>query len=131
MTKSGVFIGTDSGATTSKTGGVWANGLAPPAGLPFGEPGAQSAGAGFLPALPAVSLPWLSRILANASRMSQLSWSGSSAPGGIADRDEANYEGRVSTAPRFAPPRPGAAAAGPWLLLAAFAAVLLVLGMTG
>lgn len=26
MTKSGVFIGTDSGATTSKTGGVWADG---------------------------------------------------------------------------------------------------------
>ena len=32
--------------------GVWADGMQLPAGLPFGEPAAQSAGKGFLPALP-------------------------------------------------------------------------------
>ena len=35
-----------------KPGGPWLGGTKPPAGLPFGEPMAQSAGAGFLPALP-------------------------------------------------------------------------------
>jgi hypothetical protein len=35
--------------------------MQPPIGLPFGEPSAQSAGAGFLPALPDVPLPALPR----------------------------------------------------------------------
>ncbi len=37
--------------------GAWMEGTQPPVGLPFGEPGAQSAGAGFLPALPRISWP--------------------------------------------------------------------------
>jgi NADH:ubiquinone oxidoreductase subunit 5 (subunit L)/multisubunit Na+/H+ antiporter MnhA subunit len=37
-----------------KTAGLWAEGMAPPAGLPFGDPAAQSVGEGFLPTLPAI-----------------------------------------------------------------------------
>jgi hypothetical protein len=40
-----------------KIAGRWANGMESPAGLPFGEPAAQSTGEGFLPALPDLSLP--------------------------------------------------------------------------
>jgi hydrogenase-4 component B len=40
-----------------KVVGPWAGGMALPVGLPFGEPAAQSAGDGFLPALPDLPLP--------------------------------------------------------------------------
>jgi hydrogenase-4 component B len=40
-----------------KVAGLWFGGMKPPVGLPFGEPMAQSAGAGFLPELPVVPLP--------------------------------------------------------------------------
>ncbi|HEY0422654.1 MAG TPA: hypothetical protein VGC82_04960 [Rhodopila sp.] len=43
----------------AKTAGPWTDGMQPPAGLPFGEPAAQSAGAGFLPVLPKMLLPRL------------------------------------------------------------------------
>jgi hydrogenase-4 component B len=46
----------------SKIAGPWAGGMAPPAGLPFGEPAAQSTGEGFLPPLPANPLPRLPRM---------------------------------------------------------------------
>jgi hydrogenase-4 component B len=39
-----------------KPTGFWADGMAPPIGLPFGEPAAQSSGQGFLPALPDLTL---------------------------------------------------------------------------
>jgi hydrogenase-4 component B len=41
----------------AKVVGPWTDGMAPPAGLPFGEPAAQSAGEGFLPPLPDNPLP--------------------------------------------------------------------------
>lgn len=40
-----------------KPASVWADGMRPPLGLPFGEAEAQSAGAGFLPKLPPIRLP--------------------------------------------------------------------------
>ena len=43
----------------AKTAGLWADGMEPPFGLPFGDPAAQSVGDGFVPALPA--LPALPR----------------------------------------------------------------------
>jgi hypothetical protein len=43
----------------AKPAGPWTNGMQPPVGLPFGEPAAQSAGQGFLPALPRLALPRL------------------------------------------------------------------------
>jgi hydrogenase-4 component B len=46
----------------SKVSGPWAGGLPPSAGLPFGEPAAQSVGQGFVPALPNFQLPRLPRI---------------------------------------------------------------------
>jgi hydrogenase-4 component B len=46
----------------SKTAGVWTEGMAPPPGLPFGEPAAQSVGEGFLPALPDLRLPQVPRL---------------------------------------------------------------------
>jgi hypothetical protein len=42
-----------------KTAAPWADGMQQPIGLPFGEPGAQSAGTGFLPTLPDIPLPRL------------------------------------------------------------------------
>jgi hypothetical protein len=45
----------------AKIAGVWADGMKLPFTLPFGEPEAQSAGAGFLPALPRIPLPRLPR----------------------------------------------------------------------
>ncbi|PPQ32484.1 proton-conducting transporter transmembrane domain-containing protein [Rhodopila globiformis] len=44
----------------AKPAGLWFDGMTPPAGFPFGEPMAQSAGTGFLPSLPA--LPALPRL---------------------------------------------------------------------
>jgi hydrogenase-4 component B len=41
----------------SKVIGLWADGMEPPFGLPFGEPAAQSVGEGFLPALPDLPKP--------------------------------------------------------------------------
>jgi NADH:ubiquinone oxidoreductase subunit 5 (subunit L)/multisubunit Na+/H+ antiporter MnhA subunit len=41
----------------SKPVGPWTGGMKPPVGLPFGEPGAQSIGEGFVPALPALRMP--------------------------------------------------------------------------
>lgn len=46
----------------AKTAGLWADGMEPPFGLPFGDPAAQSVGEGFVPALPTLPrprLPWL------------------------------------------------------------------------
>ncbi|MGD0108238.1 MAG: hypothetical protein ABSC06_30010 [Rhodopila sp.] len=43
----------------SKAAGLWADGMPPPDGLPFGDPAAQSVGEGFLPALPGLPLPSL------------------------------------------------------------------------
>jgi hydrogenase-4 component B len=45
-----------------KPAGLWADGMAPPVGLPFGDPAAQSAGEGFLPNLPEISLPTVPRL---------------------------------------------------------------------
>ena len=75
----------------AKTAGPWTDGMQSPAGLPFGEPAAQSAGTGFLPVLPAIHLPRLPAL----------------------------------RRPRLPTPR-----AGIWLVLAAFAALLLVLAVT-
>jgi hydrogenase-4 component B len=87
-----------------KTAGIWADGMTPPAGLPFGEPGAQSAGAGFLPTLPTIKLPYpLARIpLARLPRF-----------------------------PAFRTPRLPSAVAGMWMVLAAFGLLLLTLALTG
>jgi hypothetical protein len=46
----------------AKIAGPWTDGMQPPIGLPFGDPAAQSTGAGFLPALPVLPTlrwPWL------------------------------------------------------------------------
>jgi formate hydrogenlyase subunit 3/multisubunit Na+/H+ antiporter MnhD subunit len=40
----------------AKPAGLWTDGMAPPVGLPFGEPAAQSAGQGFLPPLPDIAV---------------------------------------------------------------------------
>jgi hypothetical protein len=39
----------------AKIAGPWTEGMQPPVGLPFGDPAAQSTGAGFLPALPVMA----------------------------------------------------------------------------
>ena len=52
----------------SKISGLWADGMEPPVGLPFGEPEAQSAGDGFLPEPPEITLPELQRLPAFPER---------------------------------------------------------------
>ena len=46
-------------ARAPKAAGPWLNGMRPPEGLPFGDPAAQSAGRGFVPAFPELRLPRL------------------------------------------------------------------------
>ena len=46
----------------AKVAGSWSQGMQPPAGLPFGDPAAQSVGAGFVPQLPLVKLPRLPQL---------------------------------------------------------------------
>jgi hydrogenase-4 component B len=50
-----------------KTAGPWTDGMAPPIGLPFGEPTAQSAGEGFLPAPLDIALPWVLKLPASTA----------------------------------------------------------------
>jgi hydrogenase-4 component B len=74
-----------------KVAGPWIEGMPPPEGLPFGDPAAQSTGAGFLPTWPRIPLP------------------------------------RLAGLPTLPKPRTPPAATGIWLIIAAFAALLLVL----
>ena len=102
--------------------GIWADGMAPPGGLPFGEPAAQSAGAGFLPTLPATPLatPPRDRLFRLLSR--------------FAPRDAENVQSSrvaIPTSRRIAIPRPPSAVVGIWLVLAAFGALLLALAVIG
>jgi hypothetical protein len=69
--------------------------MQPLAGLPFGDPAAQSTGAGFLPALPVIPLP------------------------------------RPRRFPALPKPRLPPASAGLWLILTGFAALLVILAITG
>jgi hydrogenase-4 component B len=78
----------------AKAVGPWTEGMQPPTGLPFGDPAAQSAGTGFLPALPAIPLRRFARV------------------------------------PAIPPPRLSPVTTGLWLILAAFAMLLLVLAIT-
>ena len=134
-----------------KPTGPWTDGMEPPVGLPFGEPGAQSAGAGFLPGLPDVRPGrWglgLKRLVA---------WGGTAAVGEGLARPAGSEaaDGRVEAGLRVpvgagGSVRPGAGASGLvgvnvaalvggglapatvglWLVLAAFAVLLLALAI--
>jgi formate hydrogenlyase subunit 3/multisubunit Na+/H+ antiporter MnhD subunit len=95
LTTGGVMLATRwSHKEANKPAGLWTDGMAPPVGLPFGEPAAQSAGQGFLPPRPYIALPARPRL------------------------------------PAFPRPRPPSVTAGLWLVLAGFAALLLVLAVT-
>jgi formate hydrogenlyase subunit 3/multisubunit Na+/H+ antiporter MnhD subunit len=91
LTTGGVILVSRWSPREARITGPWTDGMAPPIGLPFGEPAAQSTGEGFLPPLPHIALP---------------------------------------PRPRFSlhPPTPSAKT-GPWLILAAFAALLLALAV--
>jgi hydrogenase-4 component B len=52
----GVMLVSRGSRKEAKPAGLWTDGMAPPVGLPFGEPAAQSAGEGFLPALPDIAV---------------------------------------------------------------------------
>jgi hypothetical protein len=102
----------------SKPAGLWFGGVKPPFGLPFGEPMAQSAGAGFLPGLPLVRR------------------------GPPPDKPGEGHDGwgRFTLRSPIAPARDGRlrfifrtfpAPAALWLVLAAFAILLLAVSATG
>jgi formate hydrogenlyase subunit 3/multisubunit Na+/H+ antiporter MnhD subunit len=89
----------------AKTAGLWANGMAPPVGLPFGDPAGQSTGEGFVPKLPTLPAPRMSRLLLSSLRLA-----------------------RLPALPMLRPPSP---AVGLWLVLAAFGVLLLALAVSG
>jgi hydrogenase-4 component B len=95
LTTGGVILASRWSPREARITGPWTDGMAPPVGLPFGEPAAQSTGQGFLPQLPDLPLP------------------------------------RPPRLPAFVHLRPPSARTGPWLILAAFAALLLLLAVTG
>jgi NADH:ubiquinone oxidoreductase subunit 5 (subunit L)/multisubunit Na+/H+ antiporter MnhA subunit len=93
-----------------KTGGIWADGMPPSYGLPFGEPAAQSTGAGFLPTLPTIRSVQFPRLVSLAK--------------------PSDEHLSTPTLPRMATLLPPSAVAGVWLLLIVFGALLLVLAVT-
>jgi hydrogenase-4 component B len=99
----------------AKTVGLWANGMAPPVGLPFGDPAGQSTGEGFVPKLPTLPAPRMSRLLLSSPRLAPLRL----APLKLA---------RLPALPMLRPPSP---AVGLWLVLAAFGVLLLALAVSG
>jgi formate hydrogenlyase subunit 3/multisubunit Na+/H+ antiporter MnhD subunit len=102
----------------AKTGGLWFGGMKPPFGLPFGEPMAQSAGAGFLPALPYIAF-W-KRLAPPLFRHGPAQ---SGPPGAApADRLAPGNAARFRTIP---------VSAALWLVLAAFGILLLAVAATG
>jgi hydrogenase-4 component B len=103
----------------AKAGGIWFGGMKPPFGLPFGEPMAQSAGAGFLPALPEPPWPrFRHRPARSGPSVAAAAWRWA--------RTAARRAGRSRFA-RGTIPAPAAL----WLVLAAFAILLLALSATG
>jgi hydrogenase-4 component B len=114
-----------------KMGGVWADGMAPPVGLPFGEPAAQSAGAGFLPALPAIPLaipldiPLATILLVRLTHLLSRTVRSDARAAGSSRVGSSTAPARITT------PRPPSAVAGVWLMLAGFGALLLVLAVAG
>jgi hydrogenase-4 component B len=94
----------------AKTAGLWANGMAPPVGLPFGDPAAQSTGEGFVPQLPTLPAPRMSRLLPCPLKPASPRLA------------------RLPALPMLRPPSP---AIGLWLVLAAFGVLLLALAMSG
>ena len=124
----GVLLATRRSRPEGQIGGIWSDGMAPPLGLPFGEPAAQSAGAGFLPALPAIRFALPPAFVVRIANVSAYRWFGvfGSAATVQPDNDPVVLERR-----RIATARPPSAIAGMWLLLAAFAALLLVLAIAG
>jgi hydrogenase-4 component B len=93
LTTGGAILASRWSPREARITGPWTDGMAPPVGLPFGEPAAQSTGEGFLPILPPLPRP--------------------------------------PRPPAFPRPRPPSATIGPWLLLTAFAALLLALAVAG
>jgi hypothetical protein len=127
----------------AKTAGLWADGMPPPTGLPFGDPVAQSAGEGFVPTLPPLPLaPLLPTVLAPPmvvlARFPRLA--GLALPEhplaerSLAERslpehplaERARTEYRRTRLRR--PPSP---ITGLWLVLGAFGLLLLALAVTG
>jgi hydrogenase-4 component B len=104
----------------AKPAGLWADGMAPPVGLPFGDPEAQSTGEGFVPTMPA--LPALA-----ASRLGLVP--PTLAPPTSAPLTLAPFKlARLRALPMLRPPSP---AMGLWLVLAAFGVLLLALAVSG
>lgn len=101
-TGAAVLAGKRTGKET-KPAGPWLDGMPPDVGLPFGEPAAQSTGAGFLPPLP--RLPRAKLVPASGGRII-----------------------KQITLPKVAQPSP---AMGVWMVLTAFAVLLLVVTVTG
>ena len=89
-----VLLASGRRGNNAKSTGPWTDGMQTPAGLPFGEPAAQSAGSGFVPNLPKLPTPRLPRLTTRTAV------------------------------------RPPPVIAFVWLMLAAFATLLLVIAVT-
>jgi formate hydrogenlyase subunit 3/multisubunit Na+/H+ antiporter MnhD subunit len=107
----------------SKAAGFWAGGMKPPAGLPFGDPAAQSAGEGFLPALPDFPLPCHFPLPPDFRPLPDLPLP-----------PDLRGDPRLRRAPRIPTlrsPCPPSATVALWLVLAAFGGLLLSLAVIG
>jgi hypothetical protein len=126
----------------AKSGGIWFGGMKPPFGLPFGEPMAQSAGAGFLPELPS---PLRLLLLRHGPAQSGPPVAARGPIGGPDMRGHVEcgrFDPGSPNRPTDKPgqgwnarwrikPGPFPAAAALWLVLAAFALLLLAVSVTG
>ena len=108
----------------AKPGGVWTGGMPPPIGLPFGDPGAQSAGSGFLPTLPYSEH---GSIRQSAAPPNQTDPGGRCAIAVTWQSCLATLTGLAASAERLAR-SPGT---GLWLILAAFGTLLLAMAVGG
>ena len=110
----------------AKPGGVWTGGMPPPIGLPFGDPGAQSAGSGFLPALPYSEHGGI-RQGQSAAPTNQANPGGRRAIAVTWQSCLATLTGLAASAERLA----RSPATGLWLILAAFGILLLAMAVGG
>ena len=108
----------------AKPGGVWTGGMPPPIGLPLGDPGAQSAGSGFLPALPYSEHGGIGQ---SAAPTNQADPGGRRAIAVTWQSCLATLTGLAASAERLAR-SPGT---GLWLILAAFGTLLLAMAVGG
>ncbi|WP_428491464.1 hypothetical protein [Rhodopila sp.] len=129
----------------AKTAGIWADGMLPPLGLPFGDPAAQSAGEGFVPAPPVPTRPLAASPRAPSPRAGSPPAASPGDPSPGAASPAVAWLGLALPRPAWtrapwtgvewptsrAMSRPFPGVAGLWIVLAGFGVLLLARALTG